>query len=119
MAKKKKINVVYSTNPDFNFDYDEDENEDIEETFTTFDNLCLLAHLSNQLTTRKDCLSKRGSISWSLCVRKKLHFFQLIIFVIGPKLRGKVHEQFRVHHEIYIQFDQRALFQRELLLESH
>ena len=28
MAKKKKINVVYSTNPDFNFDYDEDENEE-------------------------------------------------------------------------------------------
>ena len=25
MAKKKKINVVYSTNPDFNFDYDDDE----------------------------------------------------------------------------------------------
>ena len=24
MAKKKKINVVYSTNPDFNFDYEED-----------------------------------------------------------------------------------------------
>lgn len=28
MAKKKKINVVYSTNPDFNFDYDEDEFEE-------------------------------------------------------------------------------------------
>ena len=28
MAKKKKVNVVYSTNPDFNFDYDEDENEE-------------------------------------------------------------------------------------------
>lgn len=25
MAKKKKLNVVYSTNPDFNYDYDEDE----------------------------------------------------------------------------------------------
>lgn len=25
MAKKKKINVVYSTNPDFNFDYEDDE----------------------------------------------------------------------------------------------
>lgn len=25
MAKKKKTNVVYSTNPDFNFDYEEDE----------------------------------------------------------------------------------------------
>lgn len=24
MAKKKKINVVYSTNPDFNFDFEED-----------------------------------------------------------------------------------------------
>jgi len=23
--KKKKVNVVYSTNPDFNFDFDEDE----------------------------------------------------------------------------------------------
>ncbi len=28
MAKKKKINVVYSTNPDFSFDYDEDESEE-------------------------------------------------------------------------------------------
>jgi len=28
MAKKNKVNVVYSTNPDFNFDYDEDENEE-------------------------------------------------------------------------------------------
>jgi len=25
MAKKKKINVVYSTNPDYGFEYDEDE----------------------------------------------------------------------------------------------
>ena len=25
MAKKKKVNVVYSTNPDFNYDYDEDQ----------------------------------------------------------------------------------------------
>lgn len=28
MAKKKKTNVVYSTNPDFNFDYEEDESQD-------------------------------------------------------------------------------------------
>jgi len=28
MAKKKKINVVYSTNPDYGFEYDEDENEE-------------------------------------------------------------------------------------------
>ena len=28
MAKKKKINVVYSTNPDFGFEYDEDESEE-------------------------------------------------------------------------------------------
>ena len=28
MAKKKKMNVVYSTNPDFNFNYEEDEFEE-------------------------------------------------------------------------------------------
>lgn len=28
MAKKKKVNIVYSTNPDFNFDFDEDEQEE-------------------------------------------------------------------------------------------
>ncbi|MCR9173751.1 MAG: translation initiation factor [bacterium] len=28
MAKKNRKNVVYSTNPDFNFDYDEDEFEE-------------------------------------------------------------------------------------------
>lgn len=28
MAKKNKINVVYSTNPDFNYDYDEDQFEE-------------------------------------------------------------------------------------------
>ena len=28
MAKKKKMNVVYSTNPDFNFDYEEEESEE-------------------------------------------------------------------------------------------
>ncbi|MDB3906849.1 translation initiation factor [Crocinitomicaceae bacterium] len=28
MAKKKKTNVVYSTNPDFNFDYEEEESEE-------------------------------------------------------------------------------------------
>ena len=25
MAKKKKVNIVYSTNPDFSYDYDEDQ----------------------------------------------------------------------------------------------
>lgn len=31
MAKKKKINVVYSTNPDFSFDFDEnDEHETLD-----------------------------------------------------------------------------------------
>lgn len=29
MAKKKKLNVVYSTNPDFNYDYEDD---DVQET---------------------------------------------------------------------------------------
>ncbi|XOV67443.1 MAG: translation initiation factor [Fluviicola sp.] len=28
MAKKNKKNVVYSTNPDFNFDYEEEESEE-------------------------------------------------------------------------------------------
>ena len=28
MSKKKKINVVYSTNPDYSYDYDEDKEED-------------------------------------------------------------------------------------------
>jgi translation initiation factor 1 len=36
MSKKKKINVVYSTNPDFNYDYD-DELED--ETLEVSDQL--------------------------------------------------------------------------------
>lgn len=28
MAKMKKINIVYSTNPDFNYDFDEDETQE-------------------------------------------------------------------------------------------
>ena len=28
MAKKKKINVVYSTNPDYSYDFDEDKEEE-------------------------------------------------------------------------------------------
>lgn len=28
MAKKKKVNIVYSTNPNFDFDYEEDEEQD-------------------------------------------------------------------------------------------
>lgn len=28
MAKKKKVNIVYSTNPDYNYDYDEDETQE-------------------------------------------------------------------------------------------
>lgn len=28
MSKKKKVNVVYSTNPDYNYDYDENEEEE-------------------------------------------------------------------------------------------
>lgn len=28
MAKKNKVNVVYSTNPNFGFEYDEDENDE-------------------------------------------------------------------------------------------
>ena len=28
MSKKKRVNVVYSTNPDYNFDYDQEDNED-------------------------------------------------------------------------------------------
>jgi len=28
MSKKKRVNVVYSTNPDYNYDYDSDETED-------------------------------------------------------------------------------------------
>lgn len=27
MSKKKKVNIVYSTNPDYNYDYDDDEVE--------------------------------------------------------------------------------------------
>lgn len=29
MSKKKKLNVVYSTNPDFDYSYDEDEEMDL------------------------------------------------------------------------------------------
>ena len=28
MSKKKKINIVYSTNPDYSYDYDEDQEEE-------------------------------------------------------------------------------------------
>lgn len=28
MSKKKRVNVVYSTNPDYNFDYESEENEE-------------------------------------------------------------------------------------------
>ena len=28
MSKKQKVNVVYSTNPDYSYDYDEDKEED-------------------------------------------------------------------------------------------
>ena len=28
MSKKKRVNVVYSTNPDYNFDYDAEEKEE-------------------------------------------------------------------------------------------
>lgn len=28
MAKKKKVNIVYSTNPNFDFDYEEDEEQE-------------------------------------------------------------------------------------------
>ena len=28
MKKKKRVNVVYSTNPDYNFDYDEEQSEE-------------------------------------------------------------------------------------------
>ena len=30
MSKKKKINVVYSTNPDYNYDFDDEEVETLE-----------------------------------------------------------------------------------------